>query len=117
MKILQYSDVNFATNCISTSKDGINIDGVNVCGVNKLLVFFQHRHREETKRKCSPYLSISLPILTQPLFFPVATVSFLAVDAHRRLRRSQLLPPSFGIYLVCSVLNKEDDTAKLRDSF
>ncbi|KAF3524660.1 hypothetical protein F2Q69_00047638 [Brassica cretica] len=53
----------------------------------------------------------------QPLFFPVATVYFLAVDAHPRLRRSPLLPPSSGIFLVCSVLNKEDETAQLRDSF
>ncbi|CAN6974344.1 unnamed protein product [Brassica rapa subsp. trilocularis] len=43
-------------------------------------------------------------------------VSFLAVDAHRHLQKSPLLPPSFGIYLVFSVLNKED-TAQLRDSF
>ncbi|CAG7863828.1 unnamed protein product [Brassica rapa] len=44
-------------------------------------------------------------------------VSFLAVDAHRHLQKSPLLPHSFGIYLVFSVLNKEDETAQLRDSF
>ncbi|CDY12042.1 BnaAnng02270D [Brassica napus] len=44
-------------------------------------------------------------------------VSFLAMDAHRHLQRSPLHPPSFGIYLVFSVLNKEDETTKLRDSF
>ncbi|KAH0910872.1 hypothetical protein HID58_034193, partial [Brassica napus] len=46
-----------------------------------------------------------------------AMVSFLAMDAHRHLQRSPLHPPSFGIYLVFSVLNKEDETTKLRDSF